>query len=247
MSDILVSCLLDRSGSMHNIWTDTLGGLESFKQDQLKENGKTWFSLYGFDSGIRTGVKKYPSAFNTNTWPSPQGTDWFSEVYEVWDAKDVTDITKLTSISPRGQTPLLDAIAEIVERTELALNSRPWFDGKVILVIQTDGYENSSHKNNKSQIKDLIGKKENEGWQIVFMGAGIDAVAEGQEMGLTRGTSFGYANTAAGTAGAYNTLSRSVSNLRTSEAKRTEDFWQEPESNEDSSIDDASVDTDSKV
>jgi len=233
MSDIFISVLVDRSGSMSNIWKDTLGGLETFRKEQVEEDGTTWLSLFGFDAPRYSyqPVQVWNSTWGQSIPASPMPVfedEWFTKVYEAWNAKDVPDLTNLTAINPRGATALLDAIAKTIAHTETLLAERPWFDGTVLVVIQTDGYENSSREYNVSQIKDLIGKKESQGWQIVFMGAGIDAIAEGQGIGLRAGTSFAYDATSVGTRAAYNTLSSSTSGLRASGVKRTDAFWQEP-------------------
>lgn len=191
MKDLFVTYLLDRSGSMQTIWSDTLGGLDGFFKEQAALPGTAWVSLYAFDA---------------------QG---FDTVYEAWNAQDIPSLLDDDKgLYPRSMTPLLDSIAKAVEATEQALSDRPWFDGEVLVAIQTDGYENTSREHTKASIKDLISRKESEGWTFAFMGAGIDAVDEGTKFGVAAGQSFSYTPDSVGTRSAYNTLSGAVTGLR---------------------------------
>lgn len=89
---------------------------------------------------------------------------------------EVVPLNKDTYI-PDDATPLLDAIAKAVEEVG--------DEKRCIFIILTDGQENSSRDHTKAQIKQLIEKKEGEGWQFVFMGiGGMDSVDEATSMGI---------------------------------------------------------------
>ena len=82
---------------------------------------------------------------------------------------------------PDNFTPLYDAIAKTIKLTE---------GETVLFVILTDGLENDSTEYTKSEIQELISRKEEEGWTIVYLGANQDAWAEGQSIGIYGGNTF---------------------------------------------------------
>lgn len=59
----------------------------------------------------------------------------------------------------------------------------------VILVIMTDGYENSSTEDPAGdKVKEIIGQKEDEGWNFFYLGANQDAWATGNQLGFGQST-----------------------------------------------------------
>jgi hypothetical protein len=97
-----------------------------------------------------------------------------SNGYDVVRRGTVAGFTKVSSeeFAPRGGTPLLDASARIMYRA---------FDDnhdKTILVIMTDGEENSSQKYKLSDVKYLTAQMEAKDWQVLFLGANFDNVRE---------------------------------------------------------------------
>lgn len=108
----------------------------------------------------------------------------FTPMYTKTPIEDVKDITTETYV-PRGGTALLDAIGKLIKEEEK--------DGqKKMIIILTDGEENSSHVYTKAHVKDLIEAKEKDGWQIIYLGANQDAFAEAQAMGIRPGCTMNY-------------------------------------------------------
>lgn len=110
----------------------------------------------------------------------------FDNKYElIYDRVPLEDVKPLTvdMVSPRGMTALYDSIAKIILAAK-----HPKRD--TILLIQTDGYENASREFNNTAVKGLIKNKEAQGWDVNFLGAGIDAVAEGAKFGMDSSKSF---------------------------------------------------------
>lgn len=70
-----------------------------------------------------------------------------------------------------GGTPLIDACCDMLD------SAKP-FAGRKIIVIQTDGEENGSRRYTKDDLKQRVAKAESDGWQIVFLGTGMDGFAE---------------------------------------------------------------------
>ena len=116
---------------------------------------------------------------------------------------------------PRGMTALLDAVGRAINETgerlaKMAEEDRP---GLVIFVVVTDGHENSSKEFNKSQIREMIERQQNEySWHFTFLGADQDAFDEAGQMGILAGGVACYAKD--NIAGAYLRTVSKVSRMR---------------------------------
>jgi uncharacterized protein YegL len=177
-----ITIVLDRSGSMGGIKADAEGGLRAFVDEQKKTIANAKFTLVQFDT----------------------------EYEVVYDAVPLKKVGKI-SLLPRGCTALLDAMGKTIisttERLEaLTKSKRP---SKVLFVVVTDGLENSSVEYKKDQVSALIKERE-EDWQFVFLAANQDAIQEGQQYGITRGSSMTYAATGQGIGQAFDALSHST-------------------------------------
>lgn len=100
--------------------------------------------------------------------------DRYEKVMDRIKLKDVRKISR-SDVEPRGMTALNDAVG----RTIASIDSK-----KVVLLIQTDGHENASSEYTTDQVKKMILEKEKAGWDISFIGAGIDAFQQGAQYGL---------------------------------------------------------------
>jgi hypothetical protein len=182
-----LALIVDRSGSMESIAVDMEGGIRSLLKEQAELPGELHVDITTFDNTIET--------------------PWI-------DVR--ADEVKGQIISPRGSTALNDAIgitvANLGEKlAELAEEERP---GHVIVVVVTDGEENSSREYTAQQVKDLIVVQTVEyGWDFLYLAANVDAFATGAGYGFATGSSRGYDASSAGTAGM--TQSASASILRT--------------------------------
>lgn len=188
-----ISIVLDRSGSMGSIAKDTIGGLNTFIEEQKKVSGGATLSLMQFDNSFET----------------------------IFTFKDIQtiDIYKDYLFMPRGMTALYDAIGKSIADTGEALckmeeNNRP---SKVIFVIVTDGEENSSKEYSQQAVQDMI-KHQSEvySWEFVFLGANIDAVSTGTSLGIKGGNTITYAANTDGVTAAYGSVSANLSAFRTS-------------------------------
>lgn len=164
-----IAVILDRSGSMQAVKTDTEGGLAAFLDAQHDAPGSTTVSLYQFD-------------------------DRYQAVYENTPLDKVPAFT----LQPRGTTALLDAVGRTITTLGEQLAAMPEDDraNEVIVVILTDGHENASVEYTLSQVKDLITRQQDTyGWKFVFLGADQDAFAAGGSMGIGRATTLSYSGT----------------------------------------------------
>lgn len=155
-NDLLLVGILDRSGSMMSLIDEMRDGFNTFKKTQLKEIGETYLTLSIFDDKV-------------------------DRLYTGSNLKFVPDLTP-GNYYVRGNTALLDAIGDTL--TDVAeMPNRP---KKVLVVIATDGYENSSRRFTKHQISKMISKYQNQKkdpWAFVFMGAGVDAFSDRLRLG----------------------------------------------------------------
>lgn len=186
-----IVAVLDRSGSMGNLVQDTIGGYNSFIEKQKELEGECKVSLIVFDN-------KYD---------------------EVYNGIDINKVPVLTNESyfARGGTALLDAIGKTINSVGKRLQDTPEEDRpeQVIFVITTDGAENSSMEFNVSLIKEMIDhQKDVYNWDFIFMGANIDAIGGGADMGLSRGMSMNYDATSKGTTSLYMAVSNGIKKKR---------------------------------
>lgn len=180
--------IVDRSGSMAKIATDMEGGIAQLLKDQAQEPGTIVVDVWTFD-------------------------DRPDHVYTAVRPDDV----KGPLVVPRGMTALNDAIGLAVVDLGNRLGLTPEDDrpGKVIVVVVTDGQENSSHEWSGSEIHALITEQSTRwGWTFIYLGANVDAFAEGHRYGFAAGQTMGYAATSKGAAGAMATASSLIARTR---------------------------------
>lgn len=179
--------ILDRSGSMGGLETDTIGGFNAMLEKQQAVEGDCQVTTVLFDD-------EYELLHNQ------------MDIHEV---KPMTD----KEYYVRGCTALYDAVGRTIHT--IAAEQRP--DDKVLFVIITDGYENASTEYTGSQIKAVIEKMKTErNWQFVFLGANIDAAEVAEEIGIDREMAAEYAADEEGTGLNYEVLSDMAMDLRMS-------------------------------
>lgn len=204
MTDFTI--LLDRSGSMAGIRQATIDGFNKFVREQNEPGVKDVWSLAQFDT------------------PS-YGEDFPHFTFETKAYKDVPVLTNELFV-PRGSTALWDAMCLTLDRIDArisALNARSRPKNVVIVTI-TDGYENASHRFTLSDVKTRIEAHKAKNRQFLFLGANIDAVAEGSKMGIAQAASMTYAATDVGTRAAYSHMSDSVKSWKSRGCKSALSF-----------------------
>lgn len=164
-----ITFLLDRSGSMHGLTSDVVGGINFFVDKQKAAPGDALFTLIQFDS--------------------------FAADEIVYYGKPIKMVPKMEEkdFIPRGSTPLLDAFGLAVVRTGERLAKMPeaMRPGKVVFVCYTDGLENASTEYKKEQIAKMIKhQQEQYKWEFLFLGAGIDAFSQGAAIGINFDTTM---------------------------------------------------------
>lgn len=158
--------LLDRSGSMQSIKSDTEGGFAAFLDEQRTADGECRVTLAQFDNVYEVVHRNLPLA----------------------------DVPAL-DLQPRGMTALHDAMGRLITEAGAELAALPEDErpGTVVVAIMTDGLENSSHEWHAPAIKALVEQQTRDyGWDFLYMGADQDAIEVGASVGIAAEQSVTY-------------------------------------------------------
>ena len=187
-----IVAIIDRSGSMHNLTKDTIGGFNSFLAEQKKNSGKAKLTLVQFD-------------------------DKYQIDYDGEDINSVKDLDDST-YRPRGNTALLDAVGKTIVTIGERLSKTPEDErpGQVIFLIITDGQENASKDYREaSKIAEMVKHQtDTYNWTFVFLGGGDAAFNQGMALGFSANNTHNYSANAAGTSNLYRSVSKGVSRRR---------------------------------
>jgi len=184
----------DCSGSMCGIAGDMDGGLNKFLKTQREIEGNVTVSLYDFSSSGWWAIGQ-----NKNT----------SSVRRIEHFTVLTDDFSIQNLDAEGGTPLLDAEGIAITETgkELAKMNECDRPSRVIIVIITDGMENTSEEYDSIQISSMIKTQIDKfSWQFTFLGANQDAHAVGRSMGISSGSSLNFVATPQGVDNAFESL-----------------------------------------
>ena len=198
--------ILDRSGSMSGLESDTIGGFNAMIKKQQSENDDAAFVstiLFNHESEI------------------------------LHDRVALEKISPLTEKDYQvgGSTALLDAVGDAIKHIKnihkyAREEDRPQ---KTIFIITTDGEENSSERFSYKEIKKLIERQKEIGWEFIFLGANIDAADVAENIGIDRRRAVNYHSDRLGTQKVYGAMSNFVSFARSSAAMSApvDDTWRE--------------------
>ncbi len=179
-SRIELVMILDKSGSMHGLEADTIGGFNAMIEKEKK---------LGIDVRVTTVL------FN----------DRIDRLYEHREIRSVRPLTERT-YETGGTTALLDAVGDTILHMEQS-GAADRQGTKVIVVIITDGMENASTEFTKAKVKELISdKQEKAGWDFIYLGANIDAAAEADAIGVRKANAVTYKNTSSGVRANYDAV-----------------------------------------
>jgi uncharacterized protein YegL len=182
--------ILDRSGSMAGLEKDTIGGFNSMLQKQKQVEGSVTVTTILFDN----------------------------EIEYLHDRLQLADISPMTEQQyyVRGATALLDAIGKAIDKmTNVQKGKKSAHKENVIVIITTDGEENSSVLYSLPRIKKLISRQKELGWEFIFLGANIDAVQTAQSLGLSKEEAVDYLADSTGTKVSFSAISEAVHSVRT--------------------------------
>ena len=187
--DVELVFILDRSGSMGGLESDTIGGYNSMLSKQKKEKtGKVSVTTVLFD-------------------------DQYELLYNQVPIEKVSPMTE-EEYYVRGSTALLDAIGKTVMQVKANQDKKEIKD-KVLFVIITDGMENASREYRADQIKKLIEeRKEKNNWEFLFLGANIDAIGAAKDIGIDSSRAVRFKSDKKGTAKNYEVLNEAIKEIR---------------------------------
>ena len=183
--------ILDRSGSMAGLESDTIGGFNGMLNSQRNVEGEAVITTVLFDDRYELLHDRIPLA-------------------------GVAPITT-NQYYVRGCTALLDAVGRTIQKiARVQENTAPEMRAeKVIFVITTDGLENASREYRYPQIRQMIQEKQDkDGWEFIFLGANMDAVSEGAKMGIRPERAATYSCDSAGIQENYKAVETFVTHTR---------------------------------
>lgn len=185
--------IIDRSGSMSGLESDTIGGFNSMIRKQKQAEGEALISTVLFDN--------------------------VSEVLH--DRVSVKEIQPMTEhdYTVRGTTALLDAIGGAIHHIGNVHKYARQEDVPeyTMFVITTDGMENASRYYSSDKVKKMIERqKVKYGWEFLFLGANIDAVETASHFGIGADRAVNYNCDSEGTALNYEVVSDAICSVRCS-------------------------------
>ena len=185
--------IIDRSGSMSGLESDTIGGFNSMIRKQKQAEGEALISTVLFDN--------------------------VSEVLH--DRVNVKDIQSMTEhdYTVRGTTALIDAIGKAIHHIGNVHKYARQEDvpEHTMFVITTDGMENASRYYSSDKVKKMIERqKVKYGWEFLFLGANIDAVETASHFGIGADRAVNYNCDSEGTALNYEVVSDAICSVRCS-------------------------------
>ncbi len=189
-------CIVDRSGSMSNTKEAAEEGFNSFIEAQKKDPGETRLTLVQFNQ----------------------------QYEKMYDNLDIRSSSLRYVLYPSGGTALYSAIKRTVREVgeRLASTHEDLRPSKVIVVIVTDGEENSSANStwepvmDYKEIADIIShQRDKYSWQFVFLAANQDAMARASDIGIKRGSAMTFAANDIGTRNSYQAAAQNVSRYKT--------------------------------
>lgn len=187
--------ILDRSGSMHGLEEDTIGGFNSLIEKQKKLESPCTVTTVLFDDQIEV-LHRHVNIQKLNPMTR--------EEYYV-----------------RGSTALLDAVGHTILNTDIAQRERPPHlrAEEVMIVITTDGCENASTHFTIEQVKQLIERQKMlYNWEFIFLGANMDALSQAESFGIHKDKAVRYLSDKQGTSLNYDVLNDAISMKRQKQA-----------------------------
>ena len=194
--------ILDRSGSMSGLESDTIGGFNATVEKQRKLEGKVYVSTVLFDHA--------------------------SEVLH--DRVDINEIRPMTEneYQVRGSTALIDALGGAIHHIANIHKYARTEDvpEHTMFVIITDGMENSSRRYSADEVRRMVKhEQEKYGWEFLFLGANIDAIETAGRYGIRPERAANYNCSPDGLDMMYDCVSDAIISKR---ANKLNDFnWKE--------------------
>src|ERR1041384_6552101 len=186
-----IAVVLDKSGSMAGVTDDTIGGFNAFLKKQQGLPGRAQLMLVQFADTPEYVISR--------------------------DVKDIHPLNHSTYIPDGGSTALYDAIGSTIDNVGAILAKMPEAErpGRVLILIQTDGLENSSRYYKAERVAKMIKhQREKYNWNFAFIGASEAAITDAVRLNIPVNFTAQYAPTPEGTAQVLYAASASVGAYR---------------------------------
>lgn len=166
-----IVAILDASGSMQGFVSDTIGGFNTFLEDQKKLPGEATLTVTTFNSIEPANI--------------------------IYNGVNINECAGLNDANYKadGMTPLFDAIGHTIKTVGKRLEETPEEErpSKVLFLISTDGMENYSRDYTQQKVKDMIEHQKNKyNWEFVFTAANIDTASVSSGIGISGAASASY-------------------------------------------------------
>lgn len=158
--------LLDRTGSMSDIWDEALSSVNAYADSFAADAPGAEIAGADIDTAVTVAVFDYQDGMQ------------FDVLRDKVDPSAWSAITN-DEANPRGMTPLFDAIGKMITRAE-ADNPE-----KAVIVIMTDGLENSSREFTRDGAKAALDRAEARGWEVIFLGAEFASFNDAEAVGMS--------------------------------------------------------------
>jgi len=182
--------ILDRSGSMSGMESDTIGGFNSMVEKQKQLQGDCYVTTILFNSAMNM----------------------------IHDRCSLNEIMPMTNqdYCVGGSTALLDALGSAIHHiSQIHKYARAADIPEVTsFVIMTDGMENASRKYTYEQIKQMIEQSKEKGWEFLFLAADIDAVETAGHIGINPDRAVDYLKDHEGTELAFQAIDKTIDAMR---------------------------------
>ena len=186
--------ILDRSGSMAGLESDTIGGFNAMVNKQKKEEGKALLSAVLFSDNSTV----------------------------IYDRVDIEKVEPMNDRQYQvgGCTALLDAIGQAIHHIRnvhkyAREEDRP---EKTVFVITTDGMENASREYTYKKVSEMVKGQQEKGWEFLFLGANMDAIRTAGSFGIRADRAVTYEADSAGTVLNFEVVSNAIGSVRRRQA-----------------------------
>ena len=191
--------ILDRSGSMAGLESDTIGGFNAMIEKQKQEEGEALVSTVLFSTTSQV----------------------------IHDRAPLDKIGPMTASEYRvgGCTALIDALGDAIHHIGNVHKYAREEDvpEHTIFVITTDGMENASCRYSSDEVKRMVQRQQEKyGWEFLFMAANIDAVETANRYGIRADRAANFRNDGIGQGLVYEAVSEAVMHIRTNKAVPTD-------------------------
>ena len=187
--------ILDRSGSMAGLESDTIGGFNALLAKQKNEDGDCFVSTVLFDNRCEVLHDRVP----------------------LEKVKPLTD----KDYTVRGCTALIDALGGAIHHIGNIHKyaRREDVPARTLFVIITDGMENASRLYSRAKVREMIERQRTQyGWEFLFLGANIDAEDAAEEIGIPKEFAVEHISDSKGTQVNFGSISKVIGSVRRCEA-----------------------------